>query len=456
MRFVDRQDAGRKLAARLEHFRNESPIVLGLPRGGVPVAFEVAQALDAELDVWIVRKVGAPDYPELALGAVAEGDIVYLNKQLIDEVGATSRQIDQIVKAKQAEVAMRVKLFRSRQRSIDLVGKTVILIDDGIATGATVRAAIWSLRHCDPRKIVLAVPVAASQALEELGPLVDEVVCLYDTTDFHAVGAWYDDFQQTTDDEVVSLLEASRAEMRMRRYEVAIPIDAGELSGTLVIPEAPKGLVLFAHGSGSSRKSPRNRLVASTINQYGLATLLFDLLTSEEEAFDQETGESRFDIDLLACRLINATDWVMKSAQTRGLPIGYFGASTGAAAALKAAALRTEVVRAVVSRGGRPDLAMDSLPLVTAPTLLIVGQEDREVLRMNQQAAAKLSAPKELVVIPGATHLFEEPGAMEQVARAAGQWFRQHLAPVPQKSEIVVRRDDVSLQKTDDLDFTNA
>jgi len=207
---------------------------------------------------------------------------------------------------------------------------------------------------------------------------------------------------------------------------VRVPAGGVTLEGNLARPEDARGVVLFAHGSGSSRLSPRNRHVARVLNEAALATLLVDLLTPDEEAIDARTAHLRFDISLLAQRLIGATDWLSDHPDTRGLRVGYFGASTGAAAALVAAAARP-AVRAVVSRGGRPDLADDALPLVAAPVLLIVGSLDREVLGLNREAQARLSAPNELVIVPGATHLFEEPGTLDEVARLAAQHFSRYL-----------------------------
>ena len=211
--------------------------------------------------------------------------------------------------------------------------------------------------------------------------------------------------------------------------EQAVHVPAGEVSldGDLSLPDGARGIVLFAHGSGSSRLSPRNRHVARLLNEAGLATLLVDLLTPEEEAFDARTTRLRFDIDLLAERLVEVTDWLGDRAETRGLRRGYFGASTGAAAALVAAAARPQVVHALVSRGGRPDLAGPALPLVRAPTLLIVGGEDVAVIELNRRALAQLRTEADLAIVPGATHLFEEPGALDEVARLARQWFERHL-----------------------------
>jgi putative phosphoribosyl transferase len=216
--------------------------------------------------------------------------------------------------------------------------------------------------------------------------------------------------------------------------EVQIAVGSVVLQGTLELVRDPRGLVLFVHGSGSSRFSSRNRTVARDLRSGGLATLLFDLLSEDEERIDEITRELRFDIGLLTDRVIGVTGWLRQQPRTHDLGIGYFGASTGAAAALQAAAHyadQPEVVQAVVSRGGRPDLAMESLPLVTAPTLLIVGGDDRPVIRLNQQALARLTAPKDLLIVPGAGHLFEEPGTLEEVSRLAREWFQRYLTGRP-------------------------
>ena len=210
-----------------------------------------------------------------------------------------------------------------------------------------------------------------------------------------------------------------------RAHDVQIRSGAAVLQGDLIIPAGAQSVVLFAHGSGSSRHSPRNQFVARTIREAGVGTLLFDLLTPEEEAIDSRTGHLRFDIGLLAGRLIDATYWLKGDLEY--LQVGYFGSSTGGGAALVAAAELGEGVGAVVSRGGRPDLAGDALPLVKAPTLLIVGGLDYPVIEMNREAYARLRCEKELKIVPGATHLFEEPGTLEEVARLAADWFQKHL-----------------------------
>jgi|ERR1035437_1299415 putative phosphoribosyl transferase len=210
--------------------------------------------------------------------------------------------------------------------------------------------------------------------------------------------------------------------------EVRIPIDSIVLEGNLVIPEGTQGIVIFAHGSGSSRHSSRNKYVAWKLQEEGFGTLLFDLLTAEEERIDMVTAHLRFDIDLLAIRLVTVTKWFLINFVTENLNIGYFGASTGAAAALIAATENSNAIKAIVSRGGRPDLAEKALPDVKVPTLLIVGGNDFQVIDMNQWALERLNVKdKELKIVPGATHLFEESGALEEVAHLAGEWFKRYL-----------------------------
>jgi putative phosphoribosyl transferase len=214
----------------------------------------------------------------------------------------------------------------------------------------------------------------------------------------------------------------------VRERAVQVPAGGVRLEGDLHLPSDAQGMVLFAHGSGSSRHSRRNRFVAQALNEAALGTLLIDLLTPQEEILEERTRHLRFDIGLLSGRLIDAVAWLQKTGETRELPIGTFGASTGAAAALVAAAQRPEAVAAVVSRGGRPDLAGSVLSQVRAPTLLIVGGADHPVIEMNEAAYALLRSEKRMEIVPGATHLFEEPGALEEVARLARDWFQRHLA----------------------------
>jgi putative phosphoribosyl transferase len=284
------------------------------------------------------------------------------------------------------------------------------------------------------RAVVLAAPVGAADSVRALAREADRVVVLAVSHPFEAVGKWYRSFAQTSDGEVIALLEKGRAASGdhapsgLKVRSVHIPVGGAKLQGELVVPAEPRGLVIFAHGSGSSRKSPRNQHVAAEVSRHGFATLLFDLLTAREEAEETMTGELRFDIPFLAARLHEATKWARAQPGLEALPVGYFGASTGAAAALTASALPPSAVRAVVSRGGRPDLSAVPLEAVTAATLLIVGGDDRDVLALNRAALSRLSGPRHLHVVPGAGHLFEEAGALDEVARAACEWFEGHLA----------------------------
>jgi putative phosphoribosyl transferase len=442
MIFKNREAAGRQLAKRLGDYANRKDVtVLGIPRGGVNVAFEVAHALNAPLDIFLSRKLGVPGQEELAFGAIAAGDGRYLDEQVIEAAGISEEQVERITQEVKETLQQRAVLYRGNRPPLHVTGRTIILVDDGIATGASVYAAINALRQMKPAELVIAVPVASATTCDWLRTEVDQLICLYAPEQFYAVGQFYESFTQVEDDEVKDLLRrAERLHQPMSsaiesswdgsQREVSIHLGNVRLEGTLSLPKDPKGIVLFAHGSGSSRHSPRNRHVAEVLQSHGIATLLFDLLTREEESVDQRTGELRFDIGLLAGRLVGATKWVMQHAATRTLTMGYFGASTGAAAALVAAAQLPDLVAAVVSRGGRPDLAAEALGKVRASVLLIVGGKDEVVITLNRQAFRELQCPnKQLDVIPGATHLFEEAGTLEQVARAAADWFAQYLAP---------------------------
>jgi len=443
--FRDRRDAGEQLAERLTHLESQHPLILGLPRGGVPVAALVAARLHAPLDILVVRKLGVPFQPELAMGAVGEEGARVLESNVIRQVGITAEQIATVEAKERAEIERRATRYRDGRTPVPLAGRVVVIVDDGIATGSTALAAIQVARHRGAARVVLAAPVAAADTARELMSVVDELVCVATPEDFGAVGRFYRDFSQTSNDEVASLLAAARAASERDRssatraedqgardagavdQDVEVLSDGATLAGRLAIPNRASGIVLFAHGSGSSARSPRNRFVADRLHDAGIGTLLFDLLTPQEEG----DRANVFDIELLARRLRGATEW-MRELRPLGIDaLGYFGASTGAAAALMAAADPTLRIAAVVSRGGRVDLAADALDAVRAPTLMIVGGADTEVLQLNRAAARLLRCPHEVVVVPGASHLFEEAGALDAVARLASRWFAQHLGASP-------------------------
>ena len=421
--FADRHDAGRRLARLLERFRVDRPVVVAIPRGGVPVAAEIASALHAPLDVILVRKIGAPWQPEYAIGAVAEGGVRIFAERELSTLGIGADEIDQLVARAERELAERSGRYRGQRPPIEVKDRTVLLVDDGLATGRTAQAAARALRRRGARRIVLAVPVAAVQSVQKTARSVDEIVAAQTPSALLAIGFWYRDFRPTADEEVRTLLAASKG--LSGTYERLIEVGGGVLvPGDLTIPELPRGAVAFAHGGGSSRLSPRNRQVARALNDDGFATLLFDLLTAEE----QLDRANVFDIPLLGGRLAAATGWLRHQPETSELALGYFGASTGAAAALIAAADLGTEVSAVVSRGGRPDLAASRLAEVRAPTLLIVGGLDAGVLELNRRAQRQLQCTNDLQVVRRATHLFEEPGRLEIVARLASDWFARHLS----------------------------
>ncbi|MFI1653567.1 phosphoribosyltransferase family protein [Streptomyces sp. NPDC020472] len=425
MFFSDRTDAGRQLAARLDHLKGHDVVVLGLPRGGVPVAAEVADALDAPLDICLVRKLGVPHQPELAMGAIGEGGVRVLNERVLRETRVGDHDLAAVEEREHAELDQRARRYRGGRSSLPLEGRTVVVVDDGLATGATALAACRVVRARGAARIVLAVPVAPRGWTTRVGDDADEAVSVHTPDLFFAIGQFYQDFSQTPDAEVIACLDRSGAgrDPVAQGTDVRIPVSGFTLDGRLVVPEGAGGIVLFAHGSGSSRHSPRNRAVAGGLNRAGLGTLLFDLLT-EEEAGDRERV---FDTPLLAGRLAGATEWLAGRPESTGLPLGYFGASTGAAAALWAAAGPASPVSAVVSRGGRPDLAAEHLARVRAPTLLVVGGADAMVLDLNRRALALLRCENRLAVVGGAGHLFEEPGALEEVADLATSWFAEHF-----------------------------
>jgi len=457
MPFLDRADAGRRLASLVAGLptieRGAGSVVVGLPRGGIPVAYEIARALGAPLDVILVRKVGLPAQPELAMGAIGEDGIRVINEDVVRAERVTERQFAEVEELERAELIRRAERYRADHPRVPLVGKTAIVVDDGIATGSTARAACQVARAHGAARVVLAVPLAPQASLDALAGVVDDMVCAEVPEPFLAIGQWYLDFAQTADAEVVDLLRRADKgpgadDGRATERDVIVLAGTVPLPGRLTVPDRARGMVVFAHGTGSGRSSPRNMFVAGTLHVVGLGSLLFDLLTPDEEA----DRANVFDIGLLAGRLTAATSWLRGQPGLDRIPVGYFGASTGAAAALRAAAESAAgpatdssadspagpgsarhhgEIAAVVSRGGRPDLAGSSLGAVRAPTLLLVGGLDDRVLELNEAARAQLPGESQLVVIPGAGHLFAEPGTLEQVASLARDWFVRYLRAGP-------------------------
>lgn len=427
MIFQDRAHAGRLLAKSLLKYKDEDPIVLGLPRGGVPVAAEIARALNAVLDVLIVRKLGAPYQKELAVGALCENDEPFWNLEIMSELGLRKSEMLSTLYEESENIREQKNLFRHGREMRSVFRKTVIVVDDGLATGSTMVAAIKYLKNSGAAKIVVAVPVSSASSSLQIKNSVDEFVVLENTMALQSVGQWYDDFSQVPSAEVVRLLEHNRVDHGpgITLREVEIETDGVKLKGDLTTFATMRALVIFSHGSGSGRRSPRNQEVARDLHTQGFGTLLFDLLTDEESKIRRNV----FDVEKLGRRLASTAMWLRRQPGIENRPLGFFGASTGAAAALVAAAAleKDHSIYAIVSRGGRPDLAHAVLGKVTAPVLLLVGGLDSDVLDLNREAQKSLSKCR-LSIVPGATHLFEEPGALEEVSKQAARWFGDHLS----------------------------
>jgi predicted phosphoribosyltransferase/dienelactone hydrolase len=437
--FADRADAGAQLSARLEHLRGHDVTVFGLTRGGVPVAVEVAGALAAPLDVVVVRKLGAPGQPELAMGAIGEDGVRVVDDDVLSRVAPSVDQLAEVERDERAELDRLRDRLRAGRPGLSVNGRTAVVVDDGVATGSSARAACQVARVRGAARVVLAVPVASTEVLPTLRQVADEVVCVAASDRLSSIGSWYDDFAEVSDEEVTDLLRRhdggsappdvpvppvpGRATAAGFDAEVVVSTGSVALPGRLTVPPGATGVVVFAHGSGSSRDSPRNTFVASVLNNAGLGTLLFDLLTDNEEG----DRANVFDIGLLADRLGEAVAWLRGQPVGGDASIGLFGASTGAAAALWAATQPRLRIAAVVSRGGRPDLAGDRLDQVSVPTLLIVGGRDDTVIELNRRAQGHLRGVHRLDVVPEATHLFEEPGALPRVAELARDWFTEYL-----------------------------
>ncbi len=429
MLFADRADAGRRLARSLSHLRGTDVVVLALPRGGVPVASEVARELHAPLDVIVVRKLGVPFQPEYGFGAIGEAGARVIDDSVVRQARLTRQEISSVEARERARLDRLLAQLRGGRPPVPLAGRTALVVDDGIATGATARAACMVARARGARRVIVAVPVGAAAAVASLRRDADEVNCLHAASAFGAVGAWYGDFSQVTDAKVAVLLGPARTSADPgddAPDPAEVTVDAGGvcLHGTLVLPPRTTGLVVFAHGSGHSRRSPRNQYVAAGLNRAGFGTLLVDLLTTREEL----SRACVFNVALLSVRLTAVTRWLCGQPGIGTTPVGYFGIGTGAAAALvSATGTPRPPVTAIVSLGGRPDLVSGRLALVRVPTLLIAGGADEVVLDLNQRALPRLECESRLAVVPGATHLFEEPGALGQVTDLASGWFAPHF-----------------------------
>lgn len=442
MPFQDRSDAANQLAVRLKKKKVSTPLVLAVPRGAVPMGKVLADQLRGDLDIVLVHKFGFPSNPEFALGSVTEEGEIYLGIGA-ERHGLTEEDVEQAALSEIAKLKDKRRMLTPHHLPMLPEGRVVVIVDDGIATGATMTAAVRSLKGKGADRIIVACPVASSEAVQRLLNEGAEVEVLKIPEHFASVSEFFEDFSQVSDEEVVKILSEERMGIKDIKAEVCISDGDVELKGFLVIPEDAKGVIVFAHGSGSGRYSPRNQFVASALNEAGFSTLLLDLL-EEHESSDRS---KIFDIDLLSERLVLATRWLATNPDLRKLDVGFFGASTGGGAAMQAAAKLGDKVKAIVSRGGRPDLALPHLGSVEAATLLLVGENDEPVIEMNKQAYSQLRCERSLVIVPGATHLFEEPGTLEEVAKNAAEWFSSHL----QATDLAIREVQYNERSTDGL-----
>jgi putative phosphoribosyl transferase len=423
VRFADRRDAGRRLAALLANARYENPIVVGIAPDGVPVAAEVARALESPLDLLVVQKVGAPENPEHGIGALAEDESCVIDEEAVERLALGAAGVQDAIARARRRFDERLAHDRASGSRLSVAGRSVLLVDDGLVSPHSAQAAARSLRSRGAARVLLAVPVAARESVQLLRAWVDDVVCAETPEEVLATSLWYRDFSPTSDEEVRALLGAHTG---AAAREVAIEVSPGVvLHGDLTVPWGAyaRGVVVFAIGSGRSRLDPRNRRLARDLNETAIATLRLDLLTPREAI--RRTGAS--DVELLALRLVASTRWLRRQPETAGIALGYFGEGTGSAAALLAAAEMGAGVCAIVSSGGRPDLIEGRLGEVVAPVLLIVGGADTKVLGLNRVALGRLRCASELAVIPGASRTFEQTDALDEVARLTADWFTRHL-----------------------------
>jgi predicted phosphoribosyltransferase/dienelactone hydrolase len=415
MIYRDRKDAGGRLAAALRGKGFQNPVVLGIPRGGVPLAAEVAHALKGELGVVVARKLGAPWNPELAIGATTAIGATYINEAVAAEVGADKRYIEAETKKQIEEAKRREELFDSSRRP-KVGGRTVIVVDDGIATGATAIAAVRSIKAEGAERVILAIPVGPPETVRQLRGEADEVICLDENPGFWAVGQFYVEFNPVSDDEVRRILDSFVAVAADPSRRVEIRRDDVRLVGILTTP-AERGafpLVVFVHGLGSGKDSPRNRVIAERLVETGIATLLFDLSGHGESSADRTEGIEAFVLDLEA-----AFAWAERQEDVKPELIGIAGSSLGATVAVRALGQGRVHPKAMVLRG--PPMDPEEFRQVHVPSLVLVGSRDS--LRFEAERGVAENPDLSLSVVEGASHLFEEPGTLEEALQRTVDWF---------------------------------
>jgi predicted phosphoribosyltransferase/dienelactone hydrolase len=424
MIYRDRKDAGEKLAATLKERGFENPVVLGIPRGGVPLAAEVARTLPGELGVVVARKLGAPWNPELAIGATTAIGVTYVNSAVAAEVGADDAYIEAETQRQVQEAQRREELFDSSRRP-KVEGRTVIVVDDGIATGATAIAAVRSLKAEGAKRVILAIPVGPPQTVRQLRDEADEVVCLDEEPGFWAVGQFYVDFNPVSDEEVRQTLDTFSAVAADPARRVEIRRDGVRLVGVLTTPSSEGGsfpIVIFVHGLGSGKNSPRNLAIAERLVDAGIATLLFDLSGHGESSADTREGMEAYVADIEA-----AFAWASRQEEVDKELIGIAGSSLGATVAIEALSQGRVTPRTMVLRA--PPIEPEELRRVRVPSLVLIGS--RDPLRADVHWGVAGSPQLTVSIVEGASHLFEEPGTLEEALNRTVDWFTsKFFAPV--------------------------
>ncbi|WP_047868316.1 phosphoribosyltransferase family protein [Nocardiopsis sp. RV163] len=426
--FADRSEAGRRLAERVRPFAVDEPLVLALPRGGVPVGAELALRLGADFDVLMVRKIGLPGHPEMGVGAVAEDGRVLYDDRALARLHVPRQALSDTVAAERDELDRRRRVYRGERPPPRIAGRDCVVVDDGVATGGTARAALRMVRQAGPARLVLAVPVASPEAVALLREEADALVVLSAPDNFRAVGEWYRDFGQLSDDHVTAILaENAHARSRSgRTRHVRVPVAGVHLDGDLTVPAETRGAVVLAAGEGLADE--RWRSVASVLGQTGYATLLMDLLTERERssgtAPDAATGAGA---DELGERLGAAAAWLRRTADTADEPLGLLASGEASASALVAAARYPRDVAAVVAHGGRIDVAEASLPDVRVPVLVLLEGDDSFLRELGEWTRARIGGSTDLRVVSGAERLLHDSREWRRVAAEALDWFDRHL-----------------------------
>ncbi|MEU0491655.1 phosphoribosyltransferase family protein [Nocardiopsis sp. NPDC006139] len=421
--FTDRSEAGRRLAERVRPYAVSDPLVLALPRGGVPVGAELARRLDADFDVLVVRKIGLPGHPELGVGAIAEDGRVLFDDLALARMRVPRQALAGTVDAERAELDRRRRVYRGERPPPDIAGRDCVVVDDGVATGGTARAALRMVRQAGPAQLVLAVPVASREAIAMLKEEADAVVVLGVPDNFRAVGEWYRDFDQLSDGHVTAIMsEVGRSHSRPGTAR-GVRVRAGDvyLDGDLTLPAALRGAVVLAFGE--ARGDPRWRAIASVLQRAGYATLMLDLLVGEERSSVGGGAAT----EVLGERLSSAVTWLRRATDAASEPVGVLGSGAGAPAALVTAARRPGDVAAAVVHGGRIDLAEPALPDVRAPVLVMLESRDSFVRELGEWARGRMGGPTDLKVLSGAEELLRGAREWRQVAVEAQDWFDRYL-----------------------------